>query len=49
MGPVEQLVVGEASEEVGQKLAQVLKAIYQGAFPLMSLGLCLVPIQGLEA
>jgi len=38
MGPLEQLFIAEASEEVGQQLAQALKATYQGEIPDYKLG-----------
>ena len=41
MGPIEHLAVAEASEEVGQQLAQALKATYQGEAPIYKLGAAL--------
>jgi DegV family protein with EDD domain len=38
MGQIEQLVIGESNEEVGQGLAQALKTIYQGDIPRYKLG-----------
>ncbi|HZR40958.1 MAG TPA: DegV family protein [Ktedonobacteraceae bacterium] len=38
MGPIEQVAVVEASEDVGQQLSQVLNSIYQKAMPRYKLG-----------
>lgn len=38
MGKIEQLVIGESNEEVGQELAQALKTIYQGDITRYKLG-----------
>ncbi|MBV9231858.1 MAG: DegV family protein [Chloroflexi bacterium] len=38
MGPVEKIYIAEASEEVGQQLAEALKATYQGEVPSYKLG-----------
>jgi DegV family protein with EDD domain len=38
MGKIEQLIIGESNEEVGQELAQALKTIYQGDIPRCKLG-----------
>ena len=38
MGKIEQLVIGESNEEVGQELAQALRTIYQGDIPTYKLG-----------
>jgi DegV family protein with EDD domain len=38
MGKIEQLVIGESNEEVGQELMQALTTIYQGDIPRYKLG-----------
>jgi DegV family protein with EDD domain len=38
MGKIEQLVIGESNEEVGQELVQALTTIYQGDIPRYKLG-----------
>lgn len=38
MGKIEQLVIGESNEEVGQELVQALKTVYQGDIPRYQLG-----------
>jgi fatty acid-binding protein DegV len=38
MGKIEQLVIGESNEEVGQELVQALKTIYQEDIPRYKLG-----------
>jgi DegV family protein with EDD domain len=38
MGKIEQLIIGESNEEVGQELVQALKTIYQEDIPRYKLG-----------
>jgi len=38
MGPIEYIAIAEASDDVGQQLAQALKATYAGEIPIYKLG-----------
>jgi len=38
MGKIEQIIIAETNDEVGQQLAQALKAVYPGKIPIHKLG-----------